>query len=168
MYIRLLDSSDAEMYRELRLRSLREHPEAFLTTYETEKEKPIEHTRQNLRKTDRNFTLGCFTDNHELVGMVTFVRETNPKISHRGNVYAMYVAPEYRKRRYGYALMSELIRQAEKCPGLEQIYLTVVSPNTAAKKLYESVGFTTYGTERNGLRINGQYFDEDLMVLYLK
>jgi hypothetical protein len=35
--IRLLESLDAEIYREIRLDSLKESPESFLTTYEIER-----------------------------------------------------------------------------------------------------------------------------------
>jgi RimJ/RimL family protein N-acetyltransferase len=45
--------------------------------------------------------------------------------------------------------------------------LTVVSDNHPAKRLYESLGFETYGVERRALKYNGQYYDEDLMVLWL-
>ncbi|WP_059170388.1 GNAT family N-acetyltransferase [Bacillus sp. FJAT-27445] len=43
--------------------------------------------------------------------------------------------------------------------------LAVTSSNSPAKKLYESLGFVTYGVDRNALLINGQYYSEDLMVL---
>ncbi|WP_154665975.1 GNAT family N-acetyltransferase [Paenibacillus pinihumi] len=47
------------------------------------------------------------------------------------------------------------------------IYLTVISNNTAAKRLYDSGGFTVYGTERNALKYGDRYWDEELMVLQL-
>jgi hypothetical protein len=95
MLIRLLESSDAEIYREIRLDSLKESPESFLTTYEIESERPIEQFRQNLIASDSRFTVGAFMNN-ELVGVVTFVRESKLKINHKGNVYAMYVSPKNR------------------------------------------------------------------------
>lgn len=61
--------------------------------------------------------------------------------------------------------MLELIRKARNFDDLKQINLTVVSENDSAKKLYKSVGFEVYGVERNALKFNGRYFDEDLMVL---
>ncbi|MEK3724771.1 GNAT family N-acetyltransferase [Paenibacillus sp. FSL H8-0034] len=167
MNIRYLGPTDADIYRQLRLRSLQENPEAFLTTYDIQQAKPLEAFQQNLQRTAMNFTLGCFTEAQELAGIVTFVRESNPKITHKGTIYAMYVCPEFRGQRIGYALLTELIEQAKQCPGLEQINLTVVSTNHAAKKLYESVGFTTYGTERNAMKSHGQYSDDDLMVIRL-
>ncbi len=61
--------------------------------------------------------------------------------------------------------MLELIKKAKNCNGVEQIKLTVVSENGTAKKLYKSLGFEVYGVERNALKFNGKYFDEELMVL---
>jgi ribosomal protein S18 acetylase RimI-like enzyme len=166
MQIRILDKTDAEIYRELRLKSLKENPEAFLTTYEIEKDKSIEQLQQNLVPSDNRFTLGAFI-NGKLIGIVTFVRESNPKVVHKGNIYAMYVSPDFREKGIGKSLVQELVIKAKQCVGLEQINLTVISNNNAAKRLYEANGFITYGTERNALRTGSQYWDEDLMALRL-
>ncbi|WP_028552226.1 GNAT family N-acetyltransferase [Paenibacillus sp. UNC451MF] len=165
MLIRKLTPSDAQQYRVVRLRSLREHPDAFLTTYEIESEKPIEIFQNNLRATEDKFTLGCFTDTENLAGIVTFIRETNPKIAHKANIYAMYVAPEYRKHRVGHALMTEVLQAAKACVGLERIHLTVISSNKGAKRLYESLGFVTYAAEKNAVKIEGVYLDEEFMSI---
>ncbi|BBH24315.1 N-acetyltransferase [Paenibacillus baekrokdamisoli] len=166
MLIRLLESLDAEIYREIRLDSLKESPESFLTTYEIERTKPIEQTQQNLKVTDSRFTLGAFINN-DLIGIVTFVQESNVKSNHKGNVYAMYVSPNYRGQGIGKALMIELVKRAKEFSGLEQINLTVISVNTMAKSLYESIGFKVYGTERNALKSGELYWDEDLMTIRL-
>ncbi|MEW9698177.1 N-acetyltransferase family protein [Paenibacillus sp. SI8] len=96
---------------------------------------------------------------------MTFVREVDVKTAHKGNVFGMYVAPYNRGKGLGKSLMLELISKAKVCDGLEQINLTVVSVNSFAKQLYKSLGFELYGVEHNALKNNGQYFDEDLMVL---
>lgn len=166
MEIRILDLEDAAIYRELRFKSLKENPEAFLTTYEIEKDKPIEQLQRNLIASNNRFTLGAFINN-ELVGIVTFVRESNPKIVHKGNIYAMYVSPEFREKGIGKSLIQELVIRAKQYDGLEQINLTVITNNIAAKRLYETIGFVTYGIERNALKTECQYWDEDLMVLRL-
>ena len=61
--------------------------------------------------------------------------------------------------------MNELIHRAQDCDGLEQLNLTVVSTNVFAKRLYKSLGFEVYGTERHALKYMGHYYDEELMVL---
>ncbi|MEU6754766.1 hypothetical protein ABZ914_51805 [Spirillospora sp. NPDC046719] len=46
--------------------------------------------------------------------------------------------------------------------------LSVVSNNTSGRKLYSNLGFEKYGVEINALKEGDEYFDEDLMVLFLK
>ncbi|WP_282937164.1 GNAT family N-acetyltransferase [Paenibacillus sp. RC67] len=167
MLIRKLSPADAEPYRDIRLRSLKEHPDAFLAAYELESGQPLETFQNKLQATDTKFTLGCFTDTEELAGVVTFIRETNPKIAHKANIYAMYVAPEYRKQKVGYALITELLQAAKSCVGLERIHLTVISSNIGAKRLYESVGFISYATERDAVKVDGVYLDEDFMSIQI-
>ncbi len=166
MDIRRLTSEDAVSYRALRLRSLQENPEAFLVTYDSEVSKPIEEIQHKLQPSSNRFTLGCF-DKQELVGMVTFVREQHLKTIHKGNIYAMYVSPSCRGQNIGKALMKELVQRASTLEGLEQIGLTVISENRAAKQLYISLGFTVCGLEKNALKYEGQYWDEERMVLEL-
>jgi RimJ/RimL family protein N-acetyltransferase len=79
----------------------------------------------------------------------------------------MYVSPELRGKGLGKTILLELINRVRDHEGLEQINLTVVSNNESAMKLYESVGFEAYGVERNALKFNEQYYDEDLMVFKL-
>lgn len=167
MKIRILNESDAQLYQELRLNGLKVNPEEFGSTYEREVKFPLETVAERLKPTKDKFVLGAFDDSGLLVGIVTFIRENRLKTSHKGNVFGMYVAPEDRGQGLGKSLMVELIRRVKNCDGLEQINLTVVSENGSAKKLYKSVGFEVYGVERNALKFNEQYFDEDLMVLYI-
>ena len=50
---------------------------------------------------------------------------------------------------------------------VEDLCLTVVASNAAARRLYSSVGFKEYGLERRALKIDGKYYDEVLMALPL-
>lgn len=167
MNIHIINESDAQLYQELRLSGLKVNPEAFGSTYEREVKFSLETVVERIKPTKDKFVLGAFDDSGLLVGIVTFMRENSLKTGHKGNVFGMYVAPKDRGQSLGMSLMGELIRKAKDCDGLEQINLTVVSENDSAKKLYKSVGFEVYGVERNALKFNGQYFDEDLMVLFI-
>jgi hypothetical protein len=40
--------------------------------------------------------------------------------------------------------------------------------NTSAKRLYESLGFQTFGIEKNALRINDEFHDDALMTLHIE
>ena len=165
MDIRVLDESDASAYRELRLAALQTNPEAFGSTYEREVKFSLETVVERMKPSRDKFVLGAFNDNGSLVGIVTFMRESGLKTVHKGNVFGMYVAPEARGYSVGKSLMRQLIKKASGFDGIEQINLAVVSDNEFAKKLYKSVGFDVYGVERNALKYNGRYLDEDLMVL---
>ncbi|MGE6375980.1 N-acetyltransferase family protein [Peribacillus muralis] len=167
MNIRILQEYDAQLYQEVRLSALKLNPEAFGSTYEREAGFSLETVKERVKPTGDKYMVGAFDDGESLVGMVTFVRESNLKIRHKGNVFGMYIAPDNRGQGLGKSLMSELISRARNCDGLEQIKLTVVSTNDSAKKLYKSLGFEVYGTERHALKYRGHYFYEDLMVLFI-
>ncbi|WP_404427389.1 GNAT family N-acetyltransferase [Ureibacillus chungkukjangi] len=168
MNIRVLNVADAQIYHELRLRALQTDPESFGSTYEREVNFPIEAVEERIRQAEDRYVLGAFEEGGALVGVVRFMRDTARKSKHKGNIYGMYVAPEVRGHGVGKKLMQEAIIRAKDFDGVEQIHLQVVSKNESAKKLYQSLGFTTYGIEPRGLKEGDEYFDEDLMILILK
>jgi RimJ/RimL family protein N-acetyltransferase len=167
MTIRVLDASDVEAYRRVRLNGLKTDPEAFGSTYEREVQFSRKTMLERVLATDDKFVLGAF-DEGTLVGVVTFVRESGVKERHKGNVFGMYLIPEARGKGIGAWLLRALLEKACGMEGLERINLTVVSDNVWAKRLYEAAGFRRYGTECGSLKSGGRYFDEDLMALDLE
>lgn len=167
MHIRQLSVADAEAYWALRLESLKQSPESFLMTIEEELklENPIQKYAETMQIINR-FTYGAFV-NDELVGVVTLQLETPSKIRHKANILAMFVSQKHRGLKIGKSLMLHLIDNAILLK-LEQLHLTVVSNNIAAKNLYTTLGFTRYGLEEKALKLNGKYWDEEHMVLFLK
>jgi len=165
MKIRRLNPLDAEAYLAIRLKALQNNPEAFGSSYEEEKDQPAEKYILRFQSSDSN-TLGAFVDK-ELVGVVTLFRESLAKLQHRANIIAMYVSPEQRGLGIGKSLMVEAIQVADDWVGVEQVYLTVVTTNEPAKKLYASLGFEVFGTEKKALKVSNTYFDEEHMVLFL-
>lgn len=167
MEIRLLNENDAASYWELRLEALKNHPEAFGSSYEEAvlRENPVESVKRNFSNPD-NFTFGAF-EGDSLIGMVTLLRESIQKMQHRGNIYAMYVQQQYGGRGIGTALMKAAIQQARSLNGLEQLNLAVVTSNDSANQLYRKLGFIVFGTEKHALKIGDSYVDEHHMVLFL-
>lgn len=166
MEIKLLEPKDASEYRKLRLDALRDHPEAFSSSYEEEIELPLEHTERRLSY-EHFFTFGALID-HRLVGIVTLILDTNMKTKHKAHIVAMYVSPGSRGSGVGRGLMLKAIQKAKEIGGIEQIYLTVTSDDGPACRLYQSLGFTIYGIDKKGLKIEDTYFDEELMVLVIE
>ncbi|MGV2940192.1 GNAT family N-acetyltransferase [Mesobacillus sp. LC4] len=165
MEIRRLNGGDAEGYRVLRHEALLQNPEAFSSSYEDEMYYEASDYKQRLNS-KFTYTFGAFDENL-LVGVVTLVPEGKVKLKHRANIFAMYVTSSQRGRGLGRELVTTAIQQAAKLSSVEQIHLTVTSSNEPAKKLYASLGFEPYGVEKNALRIDGTYYDEDLMVLFM-
>lgn len=162
---RLTTLEDAEKYRVLRLESLQNSPESFASSYDEEKDFSVEKIKHDFQRND-SFTYGAF-DNGELVGIITLYKDQLYKLSHRAHLGAMYVSPAKRSLGIGKVLMEEALKQAKELPGVEQVYLAVVSSNEPAKRLYASLGFEVFGTEKKGLRLDHDtYYDVDFMILY--
>lgn len=165
MQIRMLDSNDAPKYAGIRLEALQHHPEAFSSSYEEEKEFPIMKFESRLNGTE-SFTYGALAKD-QLIGVVTLVPELKNKLKHRANIVAMYVDPQNRRFGVGKRLMSAAIEKAKELETIEQIYLSVTANNEPAKNLYHSLGFETYGKDKKALKIGQNYFDDELMVLFI-
>ena len=48
-----------------------------------------------------------------------------------------------------------------------QLHLAVTQDNDRARRLYERHGFVTYGEDPRGLKVDGVFYDDYLMVLHL-
>ena len=167
--IRELTGDDGDDFRHLRLRALKEHPDAFGSSYEAESAAPVEAAAERLRlnaESQDSFTLGAYRG-RDLVGMVGFYQESREKTRHRGNIWGMYVPSEEQGKGTGRALLARALELAGALPGLEQVELQVVTRNTRAMGLYASFGFERYGTEPRALFVDGEYLDEEHMVLLL-
>ena len=150
----------------MRLRALKDNPESFAATYEETLRNGKEQFIHRLRSDEAAFYLGAFESG--LVGMVYFRRDEGRKNHHKGRILSMYVQPESRGLGIGKALLQAVITQANRLTGLEQLHLMVVTTNEAARSLYRSMGFEVYGTILQALKVDEQYWDEELMVLRLQ
>lgn len=169
MRIRELEVGDANNYRALRLRALKEHPKAFSSSYQQQRDRPVSAFAERLSSSFDSpdaFILGCFVAGR-LVGTVGLYREESPKVVHRAWIVGMHVAAEHQGNGYGRGLLVAALDRARTIPRLELVQLGVESNNGAAMSLYTSLGFKTYGLEKRALLIDGEYYDEELMALEL-
>ncbi len=163
---RLLNDGDVEQYKDIRLEALREHPEAFLGSYEVEGQKPNQFFLDAVH-TDK--VMGCFSKTSgRLLGIVGFyviTPEPQGKRRHSGKIWGFYIRPEYRGRGFAKKLLRLLLEEAEL--HVEKVLLKVNARSRGAIKLYQSLGFVKYGFEARSLKIGDTYYNDVLMVKFL-
>jgi RimJ/RimL family protein N-acetyltransferase len=160
--VRRLEAHDVASYRELRLEGLKNHPEAFGSSWEYEADKPASWWAERL---ETNTLLGGWIDGSPLVGVAGFRVQDAAKLRHKGVLWGMYVRPDARGTGLAAALVQRVVEQARAL--VEEISLKVVASNAAAYRLYSTAGFKQYGLEQRALKVGGEYYDEAFMALPL-
>jgi ribosomal protein S18 acetylase RimI-like enzyme len=166
--IRPFGPADAVAFRALRLRGLRDHPEAFGRS--PEEIDSVEAIAARFRADadagfELDFVLGAF-DGDTLVGVAGCHRERLVKHRHTALIWGMYVAPEHRGG-LGRRLLVAAVARARAWTELESLWLDVTTINTGARALYASCGFRTVAIRPRTLKVGDRYYDEELMMLDL-
>ena len=157
--LRALTPDDWQIWKEIRLESLKIHPEAFGSSYEESSQMADDSFRRALQDT---FVFGAFKE-QELIGVARFAASQGVKQKHKGSLISVYLKKEHRGAGIAEALIKKVIEHAKT--QVSQLHCTVVADNTAAVELYKKLGFKLYGTEPRSLRVAGKFYDEFLMVL---
>jgi cyclohexyl-isocyanide hydratase len=158
--IKKLNKSFNEEYVNLMVRAVEQQPESFrISVADVSGAPPF------AVETDDDFTLGALDEAGKLTGVVSFAREKQEKLRHKGLIYRMYVASSSAGKGIGRGLLRAAIAEAQKIEGLERINLTVVASNERAKNLYKSEGFISFSLEKRAIKIGVTYFDEETMAL---
>ena len=165
--IRRLGPSDQEPFAALRLRALKEEPRSFAASYEEEQATCQVKFAGSISGQSPSAICGAFVD-EQLVGILGLHVEEHIKARHKGSVWGMYVAPEYRRGGIAKALLCEIITYAERIPQLRQVQLGVGEWNANARDLYRRQGFIEWGIEPNALVVDGEAINEIAMNLELR
>jgi ribosomal protein S18 acetylase RimI-like enzyme len=167
MEIRVLTPADAAEYWQIRQEMLEREPEAFTSSAEEHQATTIEETAARIGSDLVNsFIVGAFMDG-ELIGTAGFDRGSGNKNRHKGYVRRCFVTERARGAGIGRMLMTALLERVVTIDGIEQVVVSVTTTKVAALKLYQSLGFKSFGFERRALKIGEGYFDTEHMVLNL-
>jgi RimJ/RimL family protein N-acetyltransferase len=158
---RRLAATDAEAYRALRLEGLKSSPSSFGSSLGEEIDRPAAAWAERL---DKGFVFGLF-DADVLVGTAGFYRDTMRNTAHRGHLVGVYLTPAARGRGGSDLLIAAVVAEARN--HVLQLHLAVTQSNPTARRLYERHGFVTYGEDPRGLKVDGVFYDDYLMVLRL-
>ena len=166
--IRALGEADLAAYKALRDHALAHHEEAFASDAATEAQRNAESYRTRLGSSpEGNYTLGAWRGDR-LVGAISCERDARSKVRHIGHIIGTMVMKDEQGQGVGRALLDALIARASADGEVQQLTLSVTAGNRAAVRLYESAGFTRYGSLPRAIRVAGRFFDKDLMVLSLR
>ncbi len=135
-----LKPEEWKQYRDLRLRALKEEPQAYCSTYEKNAKRPDEFWQQRIEDTiNKDIQWLIFAKlNDALVGMVGAFAEEQPDTAH---VIAVYVSPEARGKGISKMLMKELLTRIKTNNNIKKIIVDVNSEQEAALNLYKNSGF---------------------------
>ncbi len=168
MNVRQLNRADAQAYQTLRLQALQESPTAFSASYEDEVGRSIDEVVARITPaSDGSICMFGIFEQDELCGFVAVVHPQREKLRHCAELAGMYVAPAFRRRRLGRALLETAIAYIRSIPGVRQVKLGVNATNPAAKALYQSMGFESYGVEPDALNVDDTFYGEKLHSLRL-
>lgn len=134
-----LRADEGERLREVRLRALRDAPDAFGSSYDREIEFPPEKWAERLKNPDSRWWVA--TRDGGDVGLVCVLLEDGGAAAH---LLSMWVAPEARTGGVGSRLVDAALAWARSMQA-EEIGLWAVDRNQAARALYTRKGFTPSG-----------------------
>jgi ribosomal protein S18 acetylase RimI-like enzyme len=142
MTLRRLREGDAALLRDVRLRALRDAPEAFATTLQEARAWPPERWAEMAAETDAQVTVVAL-DGERGVGMVSgWTLES-------GNAWLarLWVDPGARGSGLGLRLIEAVADWARE-RGAAALELSVIADNRAAATLYAEAGFEETGRRR--------------------
>ena len=142
--IRRLRAEDWAAYRDVRLRALADSPDAFGSTFASERSRADEEWRRraaNGSQSDQDLPL-VLDDGEKLIGLAW--GKVLPGEPDRAHLFQMWVAPEARGQGYGSALVGKVVEWVTSL-GLDRIVLQVTEGDPPARHLYERAGFEPFG-----------------------
>jgi ribosomal protein S18 acetylase RimI-like enzyme len=138
-----VDEDAWRVVSQVRLRALRENPEAFGSGLERELLFAEPHWRMRLRGTP---TWLAIDEVGVARGMISLIQEPGSPVDDR-HVVGLWVAPESRRRGIAWALL-DAARTEALAGGARTMSLWVLDDNTAAGDLYVRAGFSRTGTRQ--------------------
>lgn len=132
-----------EIYRDLRLRSLEDSPDAFCATLAEAQARPQGFWAERLQTaidTGLDQPLCAWLDG-EPVGLAWAMREPDLGQAH---LFQMWVAPRHRGRGIGKMLLDAVIAWA-RASQIRTLTLSVTRGNSAAQRMYDDAGFVPFG-----------------------
>ena len=164
--VRKLHPHESTIYREIRLACLKNVPEFFGSTYEEEILNPKFMFETYIENGSADHVMFGAFDDERLIGITGFNRMARKRASHRGELVQVYVDSSYRGQNIGEKLLRHALDYAFTLDGIEQVQLSVIASNKTAIRLYEKLGFKTFGVQSNYFKVGETYMDQRFMQVF--
>jgi RimJ/RimL family protein N-acetyltransferase len=158
-------------YKELRLKALKEDPQAFGFSYEEEVDTPDKKWQAKLRKSQekKSRVIIFASDKNRLVGMIVARLETEQiKQEHVAEIVGFFVEKTYRGQGIGEKLFGRILEELKTLPKIIKVELYVNPRQTSALAIYRRFGFQEIGTFRKELKMGNKFYDSLAMELFLR
>ena len=141
--IRQFETTEWQVYKDLRLNALKESPEAFGSVYENAVKYEDINWRNRLAhaSAENDFPMVALVGD-EFAGLGWVMVE--PPENDVAHLYQMWVDPSFRRLGLGRALVESSINWARN-RGVKSMLLEVTSGDRPARRLYDSLGFVPTG-----------------------
>ena len=156
--LRRLTPADAADYRALMLEAYAIAPDAFTSSVAEREALPLQWWKSRVAEgaDARELVCGAFLAD-DLAGVAGLRFEQRERTRHKSTLFGMFVRPRCRGAGVGRALVTEILRHAERSPATEVVQLTVTESNVPAVRLYESCGFETFGIEPFAVKLGDRF-----------
>jgi RimJ/RimL family protein N-acetyltransferase len=146
--IRRLEVGESDIYKRIRLASLKEAPYAFSSTYESAQKRSTESWREQADSSAQGpdrATFIVFSEDAP-IGLAAIYR--SPINTESGEVIQVWISPEYRGKQVSRELLDKIFIWANE-NRLQNIEAKIIQGNERALRFYKKYGFTIKRTENN-------------------
>jgi RimJ/RimL family protein N-acetyltransferase len=164
--IRKLKPHESAVYREVRLACLKNVPQYFGSTYDEEVLNPKFMFETFIESDSPDHVMFGAFGQERLIGITGFNRMARQRAMHRGEIVQVYVDSNYRGQNIGEKLIRQALDYAFHLEGIEQVQLSVIAGNQTAIRLYEKLGFKTFGVQPRYFKVGDTYMDQQFMQLF--
>lgn len=164
--VRPITPHELDAWWKLRVKGLRDHPDAFGADYEAALQRGPSQFAPSTVEGSADRLFGAFTLAGELVAQAAVSVGTG-KRSHIASIDSVHTEVTWRGRGLSRSLIAAAVDHCRTLPQIRQVALSVNAANQPAIAVYTSSGFVTWGTEPRALATADGYHDEMHMVLML-
>jgi ribosomal protein S18 acetylase RimI-like enzyme len=165
MEIYILQSSDWDKYKKIRLDALKNDALAFGDSFAQSLNLADDEWKSEFE--DNKSFIMVANENDEIFAMVGAYQEDGEKMHHVAYIWGVYVKKEYRGRGLGEKVMRAVLDTLATNTEIIKVDLNVNTAQISAVKLYQKLGFTIAGTLHQELKVQNSYYDEYVMEKFL-